>query len=76
LHRRTRLLAFAALENAAAHDEATARYLLGRMKDALALPEKHYPTEKLVGLIAKVLHRYPSLRSPAEHSRIYGEVAP
>jgi hypothetical protein len=75
LHRRTRLLAFKALENATAKDEATTRYLLSRMRDALALPEKRYPTEKLVGLIGHVLHRWPSLRAPGEVPRIYGEVA-
>jgi hypothetical protein len=74
LHRRTRLLAFAALENAARNDEPTARYLLGRMRDALALPERRYPTEKLVGLIARVLSAWPALRKPSEVPRIYGEV--
>lgn len=73
LHRRTRLLAFAALENAARHDEATARYLLGRMRDALALPERRYPTEKLVGAIARILSTWPVLRKPSELPHIYGE---
>jgi hypothetical protein len=73
LHRRTRLLAFKALENATRKDEATAGYLLGRMRDALTLPEKRYPTEKLVGLIGHVLYRCPSLRAPGEVPRIYGE---
>lgn len=75
LHRRTRLLAFAALENAAAHDVSTAEYLLRRMKAALALPEKRYPAEKLVGLIAQVISRWPELRTPAERPTIYGEVS-
>jgi hypothetical protein len=74
LQRRTRLMAFKALENATNVDEPTTRYLLGRMKEALALPEKRYPTEKLVGLIGKVLFRWPSLRAPGEVPRIYGEV--
>lgn len=72
LHRRTRLLAFRALELAARHDEVTARYLLGRMKEALVLPEKRYPTEQLIGLIARVLHRWPDLRAPTEQPRVYG----
>ena len=72
LHRRTRLLAFGALRNAARHDEATARYLLGRMRDALGLPEKRYPREELVGLVGEVLHRWPALRGPREQPRIYG----
>jgi hypothetical protein len=73
LHRRTRLLAFRALEKAAQHDEDSARLLLGRMRDALALPELHYPTEQLVGLVAKVLYRWPSLRGPGEIPVVYGE---
>jgi hypothetical protein len=73
LHRRTRLLAFKAIENAARKDEAAAGYLLGRMKEALTLPEMRYPTEKLVGLIGNVLYRYPSLRAPGEVPQIYGE---
>ena len=76
LHRRTRLMAFAALRNAAMADEAAARKLLGRMKDALALPDRRYPKEKLVGLIGQVLHRWPSLRAPAERPRVYGEATP
>ena len=75
LHRRTRLLAFQALESAASRDEATGRYLLGRMREALILPEKRYPAEKLVGLIARVLSRWPSLRTPDEQPLIYGEVS-
>jgi hypothetical protein len=74
LHRRTRLFAFRALENASANDEASARYLLQRMREALTLPEKRYPTEKLVGLIGHVLHRWPSLRSANERPVVYGEV--
>ena len=76
LHRRTRLWAFKAIENATmSDDEEVACYLLARMHGALALPEKHYPTEKLVGLIAKVLHRWPALRGPAEVPHVYGETA-
>jgi hypothetical protein len=68
----SRKLAFAALGNAARHDEATARFLLGRMRDALALPEQRYPTEELVGLIGQVLHCWPALRGPREQPVIYG----
>jgi len=75
LHRRTRLVAFRALENACANDEATARYLLGRMREALTLPEKRYPTEKLVGLIGMVLYRWPMLRNANERPVVYGEVS-
>jgi hypothetical protein len=68
----SRKLAFAALRNAASHDEATARMLLGRMRDALALPEKRYPVEELVGLIGFVLHRWPALRAAREQPVVYG----
>lgn len=76
LHRRTRLMAFAALRNAAMANEETARRLLTRMKDALTLPDRRYPKEKLVGLIGQVLHRWPSLRTSAERPRVYGEATP
>jgi hypothetical protein len=76
LHRRTRLMAFAALRNAAMADESAARRLLGRMKETLALPDKRYPKEQLVGLMGQVLHRWPSLRASAERPRVYGEAAP
>ncbi len=72
LRRPTRLLAFAAIANAARHDEATARALLGKMREALALPEKRYPTEQLVGLIGTTLHHWPALRSAREQPVIYG----
>ncbi len=72
LHRRTRLLAFAAVARAAEHDADTARYLLGRMREALALPDKRYPKEKLIGLMGGVLHRWPALRGPSERPVVYG----
>lgn len=72
LHRRTRLTAFSALLRAAEHDEASARRLLLRMREALALPDKRYPKEELIGLMAKVLHLWPSLRQPHEQPRIFG----
>lgn len=71
----SRRLAFAALRSAARHDEATARALLGRMRDALALPDRRYPVEDLVGLIGGVLQRWPGLRAPREQPVIYGEGA-
>ncbi|WP_224369097.1 gliding motility protein [Hyalangium versicolor] len=76
LHRRTRLLAFAALRNAALEEETVARRLLERMRDALALPDKRYPKEHLIGLMGQVLHRWPALRAPAELPRVYGEATP
>jgi hypothetical protein len=72
LHAKSRKLAFAALRAAASHDETTARQLLVRMRDALGLPEKRYPTEELVGLIGFVLQRWPALRNGREQPVIYG----
>lgn len=76
LHRRTRMMAFAAVRNAALADEASARRLLTRMKETLSLPDRRYPKEQLVGLMAEVLHHWPSLRGPSERPRIYGEATP
>lgn len=76
LHRRTRMMAFSAVRNAALADEAAARRLLARMKETLTLPDRRYPKEQLVGLMAEVLHHWPSLRGPSERPRIYGEATP
>ena len=72
LRSKTRLLAFTAIASAARHDEATARTLLVKMRDACALPERRYPTERLIGLIGELLHHWPALRAPREQPRIYG----
>ncbi|MFZ5440015.1 MAG: gliding motility protein [Myxococcota bacterium] len=71
LHRRTRLVAFAALDNACAHDEATARRLLDKLRQTLALPDRKYPKEELVGLIGRALGRWPGLRSERERPRVF-----
>ncbi|NTX02653.1 gliding motility protein [Myxococcus sp. CA040A] len=71
LHRRTRHAAFAALANAALHDVEAARMLLPRMRDTFALPDKRYPKEALVELLAKVLTRWPELRGPSETPRVF-----
>jgi hypothetical protein len=71
LHRRTRLAAFGALLRAAEHDEATAGRLLQRMKEALALPDKRYPKEELIGLMGRVLHLWPALRAAGEQPRVF-----
>jgi hypothetical protein len=67
----SRRLAIAALRVAASHDEATARYLLGRMRDALALPEARYPVDELVLAIAALLARWPGLRDAGEQPVVY-----
>ena len=70
LHCRTRLLAFAALENAA-HDPDAAARVVSRARDALGLPDSHYPKDQLVGLIGRLLFRHPGLRSPEETPVVY-----
>lgn len=70
LHRRTRLLALSALENAV-RDEAEARLVVTRAREAFALPDKRYPKEALVGLLGRLLHRFPALRSAAEEPVVH-----
>jgi hypothetical protein len=74
MHRATRILAFGALANAAATEE-TARLILERAKDAQKLPEARYPKERLLALIAQLLHRWPQLRGPTEQPLIYERAA-
>ena len=71
LHRKTRLAALDALANAASADLDAARLVLRRAREALRLPDKKYPKEELVGLIGRVLHRQPQLRSRREQPVIY-----
>ena len=63
LHRRTRMAAFGALLNAASVNEDHAIRVLGRAREALDLPDNRYPKESLVGLIGRILHRWPDLRN-------------
>jgi hypothetical protein len=70
MQRDTRTLAFGALANAANSIE-NARLILERAKDALNLPDTRYPKERLLGLIATVLHRWPELRGAKEQPVIY-----
>ncbi len=70
MQRDTRTLAFSALANAA-NSIDTARMILDRAKDALNLPDIRYPKERLLGLIAQVLHRWPELRGVNEQPVIY-----
>jgi len=74
MQRDTRGLAFGALANAANTIE-TARLILERAKDALTLPDARYPKEKLLGLIAKLIHRWPELRGPREQQVVYERAA-
>jgi hypothetical protein len=72
LHRKTRLAAFRTLANAATADADSGRFVLRRAREALRLPDKKYPKEELVGLIGRVLHVRPELRSVGEQPVIYG----
>jgi len=71
IHRKTRMAAFEALANAARHDEATARRIHDRARDALKLPDKKYPKAELIGLIGNILAAHPGLAAPAERPVIY-----
>lgn len=71
LHRKTRMAAFEALANAACHDEAIARRIHARAREALKLPDKKYPKPELIGLIARTLAAHPSLASAAERPIVY-----
>jgi hypothetical protein len=74
MQRDTRTLAFRALANAAGTPE-TARLILDRAKDALNLPDVRYPKERLLGLIARVIHRWPELRTAREQPVVYEKAA-
>jgi hypothetical protein len=71
LHRRTRMAAFAALANAARHDQAIARRIEARAREALKLPDKRYPKAELIGLIGNILAAHPGLASAAERPVVY-----
>lgn len=70
MQRDTRTLAFGALANAASTIQS-ARLILDHAKDALKLPDTRYPKERLLGLMAQILHRWPELRGLNEQTRVY-----
>lgn len=70
LHRETRAQAFGALKNAA-HEEAGARRVLARAREAFALPDDGYPKEGLLGLVAAIVARHPQLAAAGETRTIY-----
>lgn len=70
MQRDTRTLAFGALANAASTSESAA-LILERARDALNLPDTKYPKEQLLGLIARILRRWPELRGSNEQPLIY-----
>lgn len=71
LQRKTRMAAFEALANAARHDEAIARRIHARAREALKLPDKKYPKAELIGLIGCVLAAHPALATDAEQPVVY-----
>lgn len=75
LQKKTRLYAFEALLSAAGTLEQ-ARRIHTRAREALNLPDTRYPKEKLLGLIARLLTRWPELRSSLENPIIYEVAAP
>lgn len=71
IHRKTRMAAFEALANAACHDEAVARRIHARAREALKLPDKKYPKAELIGLIGRILAAHPGLAAEAERPIVY-----
>jgi hypothetical protein len=74
LHRRTRRLAFGALD-AACRGEPEARAVVARAREALDLPDRRYDKEGLVQLLGRLLARHPSLRRPGEAPSIFRRAA-
>jgi hypothetical protein len=72
IRRATRMAAFRALGNAAAHDLESARRVLNRAREAQALPDMRYPKEQLLGVIGRVLHHWPELADGREKPVIHG----
>jgi hypothetical protein len=71
LRRKTRAFAFRALERACENDESTARFVVARARLAFDLPDKRYPKEQLLGVVAAALHRWPALRGEREQPRVF-----
>ena len=70
LHRDTRIHAFKALKNAA-HEPEGAAMVLARAREAFTLPDKRYPKEWLLDLVAHIVAKHPQLAAPGEARVIY-----
>lgn len=70
LHRKSRIEAFRALANAA-QTQQIAQRIVQKAKDAMALPDRRYPKEALVGLIGALLSRWPQARGAGETAVVY-----
>jgi hypothetical protein len=69
MYRSSRLVALAALANAVTPANAPA--ILRRARQALDLPDKGYPKEQLLSLLADVYRRCPELRGGREQPVVY-----
>lgn len=74
LHRGSRLVLLTALERAITGPEAAAR-VHRRAREALDLPDRRYPRDALIGLIGRLLARYPELRASGEAPVVYADAA-
>jgi hypothetical protein len=70
MYRKSRVVAIEVLANAAT-TEANARRIVERARQAMDLPEKGYPKEHLLSLIADLYQRWPALRGPREQPVVY-----
>lgn len=75
LRRVTRQLSFSALANAATVSAEHGGRILARAREAMDLPDRNYPKEQLVGLMGRILHRWPELRGPREQPAVWGSAA-
>lgn len=73
--RSTRVAAFDALAVAAQHSRIVADDVLFRAREALDLRRRAYPTDRLIELIGRILHRWPELRGPREQPVVFGQEA-
>jgi len=71
LHRRTRMAAFDALENAASATAEAAARICARAREAFELPDTRYPKERLLGLIGHIVRQWPGLREEGEEPVIF-----
>jgi len=71
LHRRTRIAAFNALENASSTTAEAGARICVRAREAFELPETRYPRERLLGLVGRILKRWPDLREEGEEPVVF-----
>ena len=69
--RATRIAAFDVLAMASERSEEIARRVVSRARAAFRLRRKDYPRDRLIELVGKVIHRWPSLRGAPEEPVIY-----